>query len=895
MAMSPAADAPLLATKLFVPPPRERLVSRDRLTERLATMRGGRVTLIAAAAGWGKSTLLADWAITATGKVAWLSLDATDDEPRRFLSYVIAALRGAGALASEDLPDAVPSPAEALRAMTVALLNAITTRGAPVSLVLDDYHAIESRAVHDLVQFVIDNLPPNLHLLLATRVDPPLALSRLRARGLLLELRGNDLRFTPDEASAFLNGSMGLKLDTTEVAELERRTEGWVVGLQMAAVSLAGRDNAHDFITRFSGSHRFVLDYLTDEVLDRQSPDVRRFLLATSILTRLSPALCDAVVGRTDSAQVLDTLDVANLFLIPLDDVRYWYRYHHLFATLLQHQLMRTHSENEIADLHRRASEWYLTQRMPEPALDHALAAKDVERAASILTMHALPRTLSGDAASAVRWFDAMPQGRLDGDTELLLVRCVAYIADYQLNRAEETIRKLESLLGDTAPPTQRGALLSLRGSVGRMKGLEDIGTEDLEQARLLVEPGTFWSSMVSYQLGMNKMREADVPAIIEHLAEARAQHTRVEQVIIAVLAQTYTAYAEWWRGEPERLVARANEMFAWIDLTESVIGGRPLDAFPYTLLAEERLASNDLPAARTFAEKAMQCGRNGFAIGAFEAMRALARVAEAERDWDAALSATNDAMRAIRNIAGTFHWVWSVKALLHRIEFRRGQLTGNRSDIERALHWIDSDNVVATLMEWKIRRITGIHCDTPLFLAVRLFVESQRFDEALAILDEVEPRAIATDRQRSLIEARILRAIVEARAGRIDKGVIAMRDALTMAARHRAVRLVVDEGSAIIPLIERAAPHIADRDFLTRVLSAFDVPIKPAASNELLSERELEVLRIVAAGASNQDAARKLFIAPGTVKKHLENIYAKLDVRGRTEAIARAREMGMI
>ncbi len=892
-----SGDAPLLATKFFVPPPREKLVPRLRLRDRLAEMRGGRVTLIAAAAGWGKSTLLADWAIAAPGRVAWLSLDAGDDEPRRFLSYLIASLRGAGGIAADDVPETVPSGDEAVRTTATQLLNAITARGAPLSLVLDDFHSIESPAVHEVVQFILDHLPPNLHLVLATRVDPPLALSRLRARGLLLELRGEDLRFNATETGAFLNDAMGLTLSSKAIEELERRTEGWVAGLQMAAISLSGRGGAEEFIHRFSGSNRYVLDYLTDEVLDRQGEEIRRFLLSTSILTRLNASLCDAVMQRDDSERILEQLDGANLFLIPLDDVRYWYRYHHLFATLLQHQLTRMLGAGEIAALHERASSWYLANRMPEPALEHALAAKDLERAADILRTHGLPRTLAGDAASATRWFDAVPKEVISGDLELLLIQTTALIADYQLTRVSETVEAAAKLITDDSPPGQRGAYLGVLGTYERITGKADLGTTHLHNALPLVEPNTFWYSMVSYQLGMNAMLHGNVPGIIAGLAEARAHHTRPDQVIIAVLAQTYTAVAELWGGRPDRAAALAREAFPWIDLTEAVTAGRPLDALPNMVLAEVHLARNELDAARGYANTAAEHGGRGFTIALFESMRTLARVAEAQRDWETASRAAADAMRSIRNVGGYFPWQHAIQTLIHSIVFRRGQATGNREDVQTALRWLESSDILEKLATWEARRVGGLYCDAPLLFAARLRIEGERYDEALRILDEVWGPAVSTERLVVQGNVLVLRALAEARSGRVDAAVETMRRALDLCSGPGYIRVFVEQGPAIQPLVERAAARAENRDFVTRVLASFDAAPKaqPSGAPDALSERELEVLQLVAAGASNQDAARKLFIAPSTVKKHLENIYAKLEVGGRTEAIARARELKLL
>ena len=890
-------DAPILATKLFVPPPRERLVPRLRLRERLAAARGGRVTLIAAAAGWGKSTLLADWALEATGRVAWLSLDPGDDEPRRFLNYVIATLRSAQCISADELLDALSSHAEAVQTAATELLNAVAFRGAPVALVLDDYHVIKSRAVHDVVQFVIDHLPPNLHLVVATRADPPLALSRLRARGMLLEIRGDDLRFTEEETGAFLNGAMGLTLGSSDIRELERRTEGWVVGLQMAAISLSGREGAQGFIERFSGSNRYVLDYLTDEVLDRQSEGVRSFLLCTSILGRLSAPLCDAVMERTDSERVLEELEAANLFLIPLDDVRYWYRYHHLFASLLQHHLGRTHDADAIAGLHRRAAAWYAANRMPESALEHALSAKDVDRAIGILAAHSLARTLGGDMASVVRWFDMLPQARIEGDINLLLSRTMALLGDWQLPRAHDTAVKAAELVRDDTPPEQRGAILALRGTLERTIGKVDEGNENLRRSLPLVEDGTFWSSFAHYQLGMIAMTQADAGRMVTELEPVRVRPVRPDLALVPVLAQTYSAYGEWWRGHPDNAIALARELFSWIDVIQDVAPERPLDCLPNGVLADVHCSLNDLDTAREFAERAKKHARSGIMLGLFEASRSYAHVVLAQREWELAGRAVSDMQRAVRNVGTRFYWTFGADALANMLLFRRWQANGDGADLQAVEKWMRANELPEKQMDWTARRSGGYYCDSPLLLAARVLIEHEQYVQAGEVLEAVLPNSVQTQRLLAEIETLIILSILEARRGRVDEAVAHMKRALDRASAPCYIRLFADDGPDIRPIVERAASAVLDRDFATRVLASFESPASAArpAAPEALSEREIEVLRLIAAGNSNQEAARKLFIASSTVKKHLENIYAKFGVGGRVEAIARAREMNLL
>jgi LuxR family maltose regulon positive regulatory protein len=597
---------------------------------------------------------------------------------------------------------------------------------------------------------------------------------------------------------------------------------------------------------------------------------------------------------RTDSEAVLEELDAANLFLISLDDVRYWYRYHHLFATLLQHHLARACSSEEIADLHRRASEWYARNRMPESALDHALATNDVERAIGVVAANALSRTLVGDMASVVRWFDRLPQERIDRDINLLLARGMTLLGDWQLPRAYECAAKAAALLDEHSAPGQRGAVLGLLGTLERTVGKMDEGNENLQRALPLVEDGTFWASLTRYQAGLAPTYFADAGGLVESLTRVIVPPKRADEVLIPTLAQTIVAFGEWWRGNPDRAVALAHEVFPWIELTREIAEGRPFDGLPNAVLAEVHCSWNDLEAARSFADRALEHGRRGFMLGLFETSRSFARVAMAQKDWEHALRAATDAQRAVRNVGLHFHWAYGADVLIHTILFRRWQWDRNRSDLQAVEKWVTANTVLERLTSWPVRRIGGYYCDTPLLLATRVLIEHEQFEQAAEILKEILPHTVETQRLLSELEARILLSILEARRGRLEDAVTSMRHALDRASAPRYVQPFVDEGPAVQPILERAAAFAADRDFATRVLSAFEgapAVVRPSTP-EGLSERELEVLQLIASGATNQEAGRKLFIASSTVKKHLENIYAKLGVGGRVEAIARAREL---
>ncbi len=894
------AEAPLLATKLFVPSPRQNRVSRSRLRDRLDAARGGTVTLTAAPAGSGKSTLLADWAVATQRRVAWLSLDPDDDEPRRFINYVIAALRNAGLVSSSDaLPPAGSASPDAIDAVLNELLNAIAHRQAPAVLVLDDYHVIESESVHRIVQRIIDHIPPNLHLILASRVDPPLALSRLRARDMLLEIRASDLRFTENEAEQFFNDAMGLSLTSDEIAELDKRTEGWAVGLQMAAISLRGRDGAKTFISSFSGSNRYVLDYLTGEVLHRQSDQVRSFLLETSILERLSAPLCNAITLRSDSDRILEQLDSANLFLIPLDDVRYWYRYHHLFGSLLQHELERSASAEHVAELHRRASAWYASSRMPDPALHHAVAARDDDRAVAIVSEHAKTHVTAGDGGTVIRWMSQLPRERVASDFDLMMVHAAALTAEYRLEDALRELEGAERVIPGDKRNQAEGAVLSMRGMLERMFGQMERATETLERAMTLLAPDDFWFSMASFHLGIGALMNADLRRAERYLDEATASRDQPDGLLTAALGRCYGGWCRLWRGLPDEAIQMAHEANGWIDAWASEHGtGRPLSSLTYGLLADTDRLWNDLDRAREFAQLALDFGRTGFFIGYVEGSRVLAQIAEAQGDWEGALAAAREMASAVR-CAGNLESMGPVHALEYRILWHRGQVTGNRADLDVVVRWCDESGFLA-VDQWRQHMHAGLLSDYSLLVGASVLTHQERYDEAQRLLDSLFEDAVRLERIPAQISVLVVRSLLEAALGRGDAAVATMQRALKIAAKPRFIRLFLDEGSATLPIIERAAAGLSDRDFATQVLSAFDVPRKvvPAPASplaEALSEREIEVLQLIAAGASNQDAARKLFVAPSTVKKHLENIYAKLRVGGRTQAVARARELRIL
>src|SRR5215216_1241455 len=449
-------STPILATKLYVPPPRPKVVSRTRLIERLNEGLHRKLTLISAPAGFGKTTLVSEWVAGCERPTAWLSLDEGDNDPARFLAYLIAALQqiapNIGAEVMGLLQSPQPPPAASI---LTDLLNEITAIPDHFILVLDDYHVIDSKTIDQALSFLLEHQPPQVHLVIVTREDPDLPLARLRAQGQLTELRAAGLRFTASEAAEFLNTVMGLNLSAADIASLEDRTEGWIAGLQLAALSMQGSKDTANFIKSFTGSHHFVMDYLVEEVLQQQPESVQTFLLRTSILDRLCGSLCDAVLldasGSASGQETLEYLERANLFLVPLDNERRWYRYHHLFADLLRQRLQQiAPSRDEVSELHRRASQWYEDHGLEIEAFQHAASANDVNRAERLIEGQGVPLQFKGAAAPVLKWLDSLPRAALDANPSLWVTYATALFFSGRHMAVEQKLQAAEAALGHT-------------------------------------------------------------------------------------------------------------------------------------------------------------------------------------------------------------------------------------------------------------------------------------------------------------------------------------------------------------------------------------------------------------------------------------------------------------
>jgi LuxR family maltose regulon positive regulatory protein len=900
-------SAPLLTTKLFVPPPRPNLVPRARLVARLdeGLRPGRRLTLLSAPAGFGKTTLLGAWIAGHDSPVAWLSLDADDDEPARFWRYVIAALQtlypGLGRDALDLLTTAPPLPAHTILG---ALLNDIAALPrspslAPILLVLDDYHLIATPQIHAGLAFLLEHQPPTLHLVIATRADPPLPLSRLRARGQLTELRADDLRFSPGEAATFLNAVMGLDLAAGDVAALEARTEGWIAGLQLAALSLQGRADARRFIAAFSGSHHYVLEYLVEEVVRRQAEPVRRFLVQTSILDRLRGPLCDAVTGGDESHAMLADLHRRNLFLVPLDDEHRWYRYHHLFADLLRNLLRSELPPEQIRALHLRASVWFEQRGDPTDAIGHALRADDFKRAAGLIEAEAQNLIAHGRVATLLRWVEALPAGVLHHRPRLRLFHGWALSLAGRVDAAAQVLHETRTLLHGLAPSSEVEAL---RGQLAAL--LTGIATQREEPAVVIREAREALAHLpaddrlsrarVYVALGTAYAYENDAQAALHTWQEARDLALDAGNPFLATAAIEMLAGTQIYHAG--QLRAAAASLHQVLELGTTSEGRRlPFTATTHALLAEIYLEWNDLDTAAGYLEHAIELFRQaGIGYGLVHTYCAAARLAWARQDPQAASAALHLAEEAL-----AAHPMWHMVLHLAAYQVRLRLWLG---DVEAAARWAWGEP--ATLRREVPDPLPNYLREVQRISRAWVHLARRETEQALLALAGLEERASATGRLAHAIEIALVTALARQAQGDAAAALEAFERAMSWAAPERYVRLFVEAGADVIPLLRHAAPAGAQPGYASRLLAAFDAdagtrapaPQVPGAQSlpDPLTPREREVLALICDGLSNHEIATRLTVTLNTVKKHSSNIYGKLGVRSRTQAMVRAQELGL-
>lgn len=892
---------PLLATKLYIPSLRPGSVRRPRLINRLNDGLTRKLALVSASAGFGKTTLLSEWVAGYGQAVGWLSLDESDRDPVRFLTYFIAALRTIAPNLGEEPLAALHSPQPpSVEPLLTSLLNEISTLPGKLILVLDDYHLLDCPAVDHSLAFLVAHQPPQLHLVIASREDPPLPLARLRARGQLLELRTADLRFTSGEAADFLNQTMELSLSAEDVAALEARTEGWIAGLQLAALSMQGKSDTTPFIQSFTGSHRFVLDYLLEEVLQRQPEALQDFLLCTSILERLCAPLCESVFPDVPGQATLEALEHANLFIVPLDNERRWYRYHHLFGDLLRQRLQQGRGEG-VAVFHLRASQWHEANGGLMEAYSHALAAKDFERAARLAEAAWPGMDSSFQPAAWLMQVKKLPEAVICSRPVLCvqLGRAFSDVGDPLTSEShlQNAERALARSAGQEDGESLPGTIALARSYNAQVQGDLDNTVKYAElAARLIPEEDTYRRAQATIMLQFTHWASGNLDASLRALYDwMDTMHKMGNQVFVvaSAFAVADLLVALGRLGEAEKALRDALQLAARQ-------GGEaePITAHHHlglAMLAHER---GDEPAAAQYLQTAATRGQQTTLVDwPYRWQVAQARLKESAGEFAAALERLDEARRLYTKTPVPD--LRPVEAFKARLYLRQGRLDKAQAWArQRGLSPADEVNYLGEYEH---------------LVLARLCVAERSFSGVNELLDRLRQAAEGQDRRGDALEILVVQVLTFQAQGHLSQALATLDGALTLAETEGYLRTFVDEGEPMQRLLANLRATIEKQShpgrhpslgYLDRILAAFPPAApapKPVASQvfsrilEPLTERELEVLRLIAQGFSNTEIGQRLYLALSTVKGHNLRIFAKLHVQNRTEAVVRARELGLL
>jgi LuxR family transcriptional regulator, maltose regulon positive regulatory protein len=892
---------PILATKLYIPPPRPKIVLRPRLIERLNEGMHCKLTLISAPAGFGKTTLLSEWITSCQRPTAWLSVDEGDSDPNRFLAYLATALQtvaaniGTGMLAALQSPQIPP-----IELLLSNLLNEIAAFSDNFILVLDDYHLIDSQPVDQALVFLVEHLPPQMHLVIATREDPPLPLARLRARGQLTELRATDLRFTPAETAEFLNRVMRLNLSEGDVAALEARTEGWIAGLQLAAISMQGLTDAASFIQSFTGSNRFVLDYLLEEVLERQPIDTKNFLLYTSILDRICGPLCEAVLGATPGSgqSTLEALERANLFIVPLDNERRWYRYHHLFGELLRKRLG---SSQELPKYHLRASEWYEANDDLAEAFNHALAGGDFERAARLAEVAWQGMDRSFQTAAWLGWVNKLPNGVVCSRPRLCVQIGWAFSDIGDLDSSETYLQNAERALAGVMDQDEsrslQGIIALIRASNAQILGnlVETVRYAELS-IRLIPEDDIYLRASAAITLEFTHWATGNLEASL------RAMHTWVEDMqklgnqmfaIASAFAVADMQVTLGLLGDAEKTLRQA--------ILQAAAQGREAESVTahhhlgLALLSHER---GDDKATAEHLQTAANLGKSSTLVDwPYRWNLAQARLKESAGEWDAALKSLDEAQRV---------YVKNPVPMLQPVEAHKARVYLKQGRLDKARAWARERNL-------SVRDEANYLGEYEYLTLARARLVERSFEGIDQLLERMLALAENQKRTGSVIEILLTQALLHQAQGNQPQALAALERALTLAEPEGYLRIFVDEGEpmrmlmldfrSIIEKQERSSIHPLF-GYVNRLLAAFPESMEAISQSkntnqkskriEPLSERELEVLRLLRSELSGPEIAGQLIVSLNTFRTHTKNIFNKLGVNNRRAAIRRAEELDL-
>jgi LuxR family maltose regulon positive regulatory protein len=906
MTQGPVRD-PLLETKLHVPRGARGLVPRQRLRERVSAGAGSALTLVSAPAGFGKTTLLTEW--LAAGpldgpSVGWLSLDEADNDPSLFWKYVVAALRsvaggevGAGAL---SLLESSQAPFDAV---LTTLINDLFAVSGQVILVLDDYHVIEAREVHDGVVFLLEHLPPQMHLIIASRADPPFSLARWRGEGGLTEIRAADLRFTPEESATYLDGTVGGVLTMEDVATLDQRTEGWIAALQLVALSMQGRDDLRSFIAGFAGDDRYIVDYLAEEVLQRQTEDVRQFLLQSSILDRLSGPLCDAVTGQANGGATLVTLERANLFLVPLDDRRRWYRYHHLFADVLRAHLLDEQADN-VAVLHSRASGWFERSGEPAEAIRHALAAEDFDRAANLAELAIRAMAQARQEATMRGWLKVLPAEVVRFRPVLTVGFAGALLLAGEFEGVEERLREAERWLDLTGSEARAAGMV-----VADEAGFRSLpGTIEAYRAALALVGGDVQSTVT------HARRALELSPAEDHLIRASAAGVLgLAYWASGDLEAGFQAYSECVEGL--RRVGHIADIFgcsiALADIRRTQ--GRLRDAMRiyehalqanepdrpvvrgtadmYVGMSELYRERDDLETSSELLVRSKELGDHlGMPQNRYRWLVAMARIREAEGDAGAAVDLLEEAERAY--VGDFFPNVRPVAAARARSQLLRGE-------VGEAFAWVRERGLSAHDDLSYLREFEHVTLARVLLALHRTERSESSLQDAAQLLDRLLAEAESGGRTGTVIEVLVLQALAHQALGDMPAALASLERAVSLAEPEGYARIFIDEGAPMGFLLRALASQGSAGRYARQILAIssttdHDRPSKQPLLDPL-SERELDVLRLLRTDLSGPEIARELVVSLNTVRTHQKHIYAKLGVNNRRAAVRQGDELKLL
>ncbi len=878
--------APLLSTKLFIPRLRSPLVARPQLLQILEQVVARKLTLVSAPGGFGKTALLSQWAAASEVRRGWVSLTETDNDPATFWAYVAAALERVEEGLGRDLQAMLrsePSPGT----LWTACISGVSEYPCDFVLVLDDYHMIVNPQIHRAVSSLIEHLPPQMHLVISGRADPPISLARLRAAGELLEIRTQELRFSQEEAAVLLNQIKGLGLRPDQLADLDARAEGWAAGLHMAALALQGRTDVDAFVTAFAGSHRFIVDYLGEEVIERQPEQVRRFLVRTSILERLTGPLCEQVTGEPDGQAMLHRLEHENLFIAELDDQREWYRYHQLFADVLRARL-RDQEPGLEPLLHQRASAWFESQGQLSEAVRHALASGDFSHAANLMEMAMTDLLGHGEMQTVLNWLEALPPEVIGARPNLALAHAERLVDIGRLDAAEPLLQQAEANLSGADDAILRGKLAAIRCLMHRVRQEQPEAVDmALRALSLLPESELRWRGMVSLRLAGAYHHMGDrEKAAAGYIQAAQLSHQagNTHNEVIAICSQARIMIEEGRTVEAEELYRKALRLCA--GQGPETLSAASAAHFSLANLLRHR---HRLEESEQQVVEALRCAsRGGHLEASLYGNLLLAFLEQAKGESERAHALVRQAEEMA---PPEVEWAGRlVRALEAQLWLMEGKVSAAAAWATAGAEGVTEDLYSPLVVE--------------LITLMRVYIATGQSQALLERIDRV--RRQNPDNAMLMVdhELHIYEAVAFDQMGQHTQALASLEKALATAERTGLVGAFVETGPWVIPVLRRAIPSSQCAGLAAELLRILGAPAltEPARQGrapqplvEPLSERELEVLGLVAAGASNQEIADRLFVALTTVKKHMGNIFGKLGVTNRVQAITRARELNLL